>query len=183
MVLKIQVVQFVWPARTSQKDIHWALGHPENTGSTHGSADTKALLSTGPPKKRQTIRKMGVYLHRKPSKKTKTTKKHPVITRLVNHPEFVPRHRGWIVRAITLKMHVQISSMSFLSSVVLPHQCVLLGGKNSSTVFSKVSRSLGERYTHLKLVTEMHKFRKKNINEVCIISEKKIMKTSLLSCS
>lgn len=23
------------------KDIHWALGHPENTGSTHGSGNTK----------------------------------------------------------------------------------------------------------------------------------------------
>lgn len=46
-------------------------GHPGNTGSTHGSADTKALLTTGPPKKANYQEKNGVYLHRTTSKKKK----------------------------------------------------------------------------------------------------------------
>lgn len=77
MVLKLQVVQFVWPTRTRQKDKHWALGHPENTGSTHGSADTKALLTTGPPKKANYQEKMVFTFTAQQAKKKKEKKKIP----------------------------------------------------------------------------------------------------------
>lgn len=106
MVLKLQVVQFVWPTRTSPKEIHWALGQPGNTGSTHGSADTKALLTTGPPKKANYQEKMVFTFTAQQAKKNKNKKniytQHQEVTCPVTHPEFVPCQKGWTVRVIAL---------------------------------------------------------------------------------
>lgn len=120
-----------------KKDNTLGPGTPGNIGSTHASADTKALLTTGSPKKANYQEKWcSPSPHTKQTKQKKKKKKKKPPTRHQDVAAWLAilnvclATGGWVVRVITLEMHVQISSTSSLSSVVLPHQCVLLGAKS-----------------------------------------------------